>query len=136
METKKLILCWIIMILINIYNIHISITEDIIFNIWSSSSEINITESIPIEQGDNPVITDQGDTIDNNITPLMLYKQKYSILKSRIKTSLDSNKHKLKQNIKYMVNTPSQYVNIKIDEAKLSNNKLSIWNLYSRFKKH
>lgn len=131
MINRKLLICWVIMLIINLYNMHINVSEDILFNIWSSNSEINIENIDPDIQEDTNVNVEE---FSNEIVPL--YKHKYYNLKSRINTSLDRNKYRFKENIKSIVNNPSQYIQIKVDEANLSNTKLSFWSIISKLKKN
>jgi hypothetical protein len=59
----------------------------------------------------------------------------YKEYKEAWNTNSVSIRHELKENLKFVKNNPSAYVDMKIHKAKLTNSKISPWILYNKFRK-
>lgn len=137
MINHKLLLYGVILLL-NLYNMEICINDwgaaSSTFNIFDGNSEVNLDEVIvqrdPFGEEELPLPP---------IVPLSKYKKlsrgSLSKVKMQLNEEIHSFKYKFKQNVKSIKNNRSQFINIKIDEAKTSNSKLSFLNFYNKMKK-
>jgi hypothetical protein len=129
MINHKLLLYGVILLL-NLYNIEIFINDLITaqanfsFNIFDGNSEVHLDEVI-VQRGS----FGEEELPSPPIVPLSKYKKLSRGSLSRVKMQLNeeihSFKYKFKQNVKSIKNNRSQFINIKIDEAKASDSKLS-----------
>jgi hypothetical protein len=112
------IFVFLLLILINIYNVYITLDEYIIFGLSSSDSGVEIL--------DEPIINLPSETIEEELpAPPIVPINRHNTLKTRLNREISSVKYKLKENVKFFRYSPSQFVQVKIEEVKALNPRFS-----------
>nr|QWS06180.1 hypothetical protein [Clonostachys rogersoniana] len=120
---------YLLIILINIYNVYMIFDQYIIFELSNSDSGVEMMNEIVI----NPAPA----TVEEELpTPPIVPVNKYNVFKAHLKKEIHNIKYKIKENIKFFKYSPSQFIEIKIEEAKVSNSRFSLWKIYDKFRKN